>query len=531
VEKGLLRFSAGWKGMLGYADEEIGSVQTIEEWEARIHPDDIERSRECIQAFVDEVTPPPSWEHRVRCKDGRWKWVLANGRVARRAPDGRPVRVAGALTDITRMKEMEEELLEAKELWTQLADSKAVLVYNNVEKNVMRLSRGWREMLGYPDDGSDTFLTYEELFARVHPEDFPGSLADLEASLSGTVPFLRTHFRLRCEDGSWKWVLSTGNVVRRAADGAPLRGAGTISDISHLKELEGKFRDLAETLQLRVEEETNRRIAQERLLAHQAKLAALGEMVSAIAHQWRQPLSTLAVAVQLIQEFYDLGRLDRPRLEEQVAESMRQITHMSNTIDEFRDFYRPDREPKVFDARERLHDSLRLGGTALGTAGIDVVENSEPGGAFPVLGFANDFKQAILNLLGNAADAIAERRSRGTPARGGRDVVEVAVRRTEGTIVVDIADNGCGVPSENRERIFEPLFTTKPEGKGTGLGLYMSRLLVEEGLGGSIVLHDRGNGGTVFRISVPEAPEAEAPDQGSGLNTVILLTSEPTPQA
>ena len=106
MEKGLLRFSAGWKGMLGYADEEVGSVQTIEEWEARIHPDDIERWRECIQAFVDEVTPPPSWEHRVRCKDGRWKWVLANGRVARRAPDGRPVRVAGALTDITRMKEM-----------------------------------------------------------------------------------------------------------------------------------------------------------------------------------------------------------------------------------------------------------------------------------------------------------------------------------------------------------------------------------------------------------------------------------------
>ena len=107
LEKGLLRFSAGWKGMLGYADEEVGSVQTIEEWEARIHPDDIERTRECIQAFVDEVTPPPSWEHRVRCKDGQWKWVLASGMVARRAPDGRPLRVAGVLTDITARRHVE----------------------------------------------------------------------------------------------------------------------------------------------------------------------------------------------------------------------------------------------------------------------------------------------------------------------------------------------------------------------------------------------------------------------------------------
>ncbi len=263
--------------------------------------------------------------------------------------------------------------------------------------------------------------------------------------------------------------------------------------------------EVNETLQLRVEEETNRRMTQERLLAHQGKLAALGEMVSAIAHQWRQPLSTLGVAVQLIQEFYDLGRLDRARLEAQVAESMRQISHMSNTIDEFRDFYRPDREPKVFDAREKLGEAVRLGGASLKAAGIDVVEKQGSAGAFPVLGLANDLKQAVLNLLGNAGDAISERRARGGAAAGGKDVVEVSVERGGGTIVLDVADNGCGIVPADRERIFEPLFTTKPEGKGTGLGLYMSRLLVEEGLKGKIALHDRGDGWTLFRITLPAA--------------------------
>ncbi len=263
--------------------------------------------------------------------------------------------------------------------------------------------------------------------------------------------------------------------------------------------------EVNETLQLRVEEETNRRMTQERLLAHQGKLAALGEMVSAIAHQWRQPLSTLGVAVQLIQEFYDLGRLDRARLEAQVAESMRQISHMSNTIDEFRDFYRPDREPKVFDAREKLGEAVRLGGASLKAAGIDVVEKQGSAGAFPVLGLANDLKQAVLNLLGNAGDAISERRARRGAAAGGKDVVEVSVERGGGTIVLDVADNGCGIVPADRERIFEPLFTTKPEGKGTGLGLYMSRLLVEEGLKGKIALHDRGDGWTLFRITLPAA--------------------------
>ena len=87
--------------------------------------------------------------------------------------------------------------------------------------------------------------------------------------------------------------------------------------------------------------------------------------------------------------------------------------------------------------------------------------------------------------------------------------MRVGARRVEGEVVVDVADNGCGIALADRDRIFEPLFTTKPKGKGTGLGLYMSRLLVEEGMGGKIALHDCGDGWTIFRITLPAASRAE----------------------
>ncbi len=527
LENGVLSFSAGWKRMIGYAEDEIASVQTIEDWEARIHPDDLAYARESIRAIVEERTPASPLEHRLRCKDGSWTWVLASGRVARRTADGRVVRLAGVLTDITRLKQIDYKLSETEALWNALGDTRVVLFYNDIERRVMRFSRGWPGMLGYGGGELPCTLTYEALLEMMTPEDGQRLMDEIREAVEGKAPALPTEYRLRCRDGSWKWVLVTGDFVRRAPSGAVLSTAGTVTDIGFQKEAEASLVRLSETLQQRVEEETGRRLAHERLMAHQARLASLGEMLGAIAHQWRQPLSTLGVAVQLIREFFDRGCLDRPRLEAQVDEAMRQIAYMSSTIDEFRDFYRPDKEKRLFDVRTEVRRSVQLGMSAMRSAGIGLVERIPAEGHFRAFGAPNEFKQVILNLLGNARDAIVERRARPEsrpPSEG--DLVEITLARAGGRIVVDVADNGVGITPADRVRLFEPLFTTKPEGKGTGLGLYMSRLLLEEGLGGSIVLHDRGDGGTVFRISVPEAP-----DQGSGLNTVILLPSEPTPQA
>ena len=509
LENGVLSFSAGWKRMLGYAEDEIAGVQTTEEWEARIHPDDLAYVRESIRAIVEERTPGSSLEHRLRCKDGSWMWVLASGRVARRTADGRVVRLAVVLTDVTRLKQIDYKLSETEALWNALGDTRVVLFYNDIERRFMRFSRGWPEMLGYGRGELPCTLTYEALLEMMTPEDGQRLMDEIREAVEGKAPALPTEYRLRCRDGSWKWVLVTGDFVRRAPSGAVLSTAGTVTDVSFLKEAEASLAGLNETLRLRVEEETNRRMTQERLLAHQSKLAALGEMVSAIAHQWRQPLTTLGVTVQLIRRLFDKGRLDRAILESQVGEAMRQINLMSSTIDEFRDFYRSDREQQLFDAGEGLIEAFHLGGTALKVADIELVVEEGSGADLGILGVVNDFKQAILNLLGNAGDAIADRRSRGGPAPGGKDVVRVGARRAEGMVVVDVADNGCGIALADRDRIFEPLFTTKPKGKGTGLGLYMSRLLVEEGMGGKIALHDCGDGWTIFRITLPAASRAE----------------------
>lgn len=402
------------------------------------------------------------------------------------------------------------ERLDPEELWRVLAHSKAILAHLDLETHRLWFSPGWKELLGYAGDELASFESAAESRARIHPADLSPTRAAFESTLSGLSPLFSVELRLRCRDGSWKWVLVRGNVSHRAADGTPLRVSCALTDINQRKEMEAELVRLNETLRSRVEQETRRRLAHERLMTHQVRLAAMGEILRAIAHQWLQPLSTLSATVQLIREFHRRGALDDARLHDLVTEGLRQINAMSNTVREFRTFYRAERERTVFDVSEKLRETAVIGGGALGAADVELVFRSAGPGPYPVLGFPSDFKQSILNLLGNAGEAIAERRLRagGEPDPRG-DVVEVTVDRLDGQVLVDVADTGCGISPDDRERLFEPLFTTKSDGKGTGLGLYMSRVLVEEGMGGTIGLHDRDDGWTVFRVSLPEAAPAE----------------------
>jgi signal transduction histidine kinase len=190
--------------------------------------------------------------------------------------------------------------------------------------------------------------------------------------------------------------------------------------------------------------------------------------------------------------FYELGDLDKEFLEENARKSMQIIQHMSRTIDDFRNFFKPDKEKVRFSVRDEVTKTLSLAeGSLQGQhISIEVVAEGDP----VVEGYPNEFSQVLLNILINARDAIAER------AIAAPRVV-ITVSGEGGRAVVTIADNAGGIPEEIIDKVFDPYFTTKGPQQGTGVGLFMSKNIIEKNMGGLLTVRNL-EAGAEFRIEV-----------------------------
>jgi len=272
-----------------------------------------------------------------------------------------------------------------------------------------------------------------------------------------------------------------------------------IRDISERKNIEiqlqlkqQELERLNRTLEERVRQEVARNREKDHLMIQQGRLAAMGEMIGNIAHQWRQPLNVVGLLVQSLPEYHHRGELSRECLEETVGQAMEVITHMSQTMDDFRNFFKPDREKKEFHFREVMGKSLSFLRPHLRYHNIEVTIEISDG--LRVRGYPNEYSQVLINILGNAKDVFLE--------RGTRDPV-IAIRAFEkdGRSVVTVTDNGGGVSQDIVSRIFDPYFTTKQTGEGTGLGLYMSKTIIEKNMQGSLTVRNVEQGAE-FRIEV-----------------------------
>ncbi len=253
----------------------------------------------------------------------------------------------------------------------------------------------------------------------------------------------------------------------------------------------------------------------ERIHVHQSRLAAMGEMIGAIAHQWRQPPNAVNAIIQDLKDAYEYGVLDRNYLDRSVKNAMQQIQFMSKTIDDFRNFFRPDKTKKSFDVKQAAGEVLTLVSSQLAAHGItyritchvhnrtfqDFSSPAIPCGAMMMLGYENEMMQVFLNLINNAKDAILECREHGLMGPGVKGLITVEFNSMGERIVISVTDNGGGIPAGNLDRIFEPYFSTKEQGHGTGIGLYMSKMIIENNMGGRLTARNV-DGGAEFRIEV-----------------------------
>lgn len=259
-----------------------------------------------------------------------------------------------------------------------------------------------------------------------------------------------------------------------------------------LNELKDVTNEMIEDLERKIQEEIAQRSNQEKLLIQQSKLATMGEMIGNIAHQWRQPISEISVILMELEAITRYSTLEKEKLLQSIALSNRITEHMSTTISDFQNFFKPTKKKVHFSALKACKKALSIIQASLSNHGIalvfDVQEDSE------IFGYESEFSHALLNIISNAKDVLVSRAIK-------NPTITLSIKVGRKFTIIKIEDNAGGIHIKDINTIFEPYFTTKHAKQGTGIGLYMTKMIVETNMNGYIIVKNTSKG-ALFTIKI-----------------------------
>lgn len=268
-----------------------------------------------------------------------------------------------------------------------------------------------------------------------------------------------------------------------------------------LEDANHEIESINQNLEQRVKEEIAKNEQKQRIISEQSKMALMGEMIENIAHQWKQPLSTIKVHATGIKLSHELNSLDDKMLMQSMDDITLSTDFLTQTINDFKDFFKNNKIKEEFYLKEVIEKTLKLMSSRLRGCSIQVYSNI---GNIHIEGFANEFIQVILNILSNAYDELEN-------INQAKKIILIDVIEDNESILVQIKDNAGGVDLEVLPRIFEPYVSTKKENGGTGIGLYMSKEIIEKHMAGTIdvenVQYDyegENYQGALFSIKLPK---------------------------
>ena len=482
-----------WK-VLGYEPEE--KEHFVSQWQELIFQEDLIKATENLEKHYIDATHPYDQIVRYKHKKGHTVWVRCRGNIIRNEK-GKPIRMIGVHNDITEQKNAQEELLKTNNELKAILDSSingiialdshydekgeiVDFIFTMANKEACRITKlSEKQLIG-------------EKLSKIHDGNFipleslnGNSLFDKykEVVLSGETQMLEFYFE---HNGIKDWFR---NKVVKYNDGFVC----TFEIITQEKQLQ-------ENLIQKVKEEVEKQRNQEKILLQQSKMAAMGEMIGAIAHNWRQPLNTLSLlCISLVNEFEN-SSLNKNFITKWMQRVNKQLTFMSETIDDFRNFYKPKEEFKEINLKNTITKIISLIEYELKLNKIKVKINIPE--SINLISLENQLHQAIINILLNAKDAILEKK-----IRNGEIIING--KKTLSSIILTIEDNGGGMEDSNiLKRVFEPYFTTKLDSNGTGVGLYMTKIIIEQNLNGKITVKNINNG-LRFKINIPNYYSSE----------------------
>ena len=408
---------------------------------------------------------------------------------------GIPAALCCVSTDITDNKRSEKALKESEERFHILVkNSSDIIVAINPDGTQRYVSQAVERITGYrPEE------VIGKSFTEInHPDDREEVIRIWIEGIQNPEKAFKIRYRHIHKTKGWVYLEAVGqNFIND-----PIIQAGVVSvrDITERKQAEEALcekqrllEELNQSLEERIEKAVKELRQKDQVLIQQSRMAAMGEMIGNIAHQWRQPLNSLSLVIANIQDAYQFNELDAEYMDNATADCYRLIQKMSTTISDFFNFFRPNKKISVFSAHKQIQEAISL--VQASFKHHNIVIHFETAHDVKLMGLPNEYSQVLLNLLSNARDAIQTHKN-----GGGR--VDIRIENTGDTGCVMVRDNGGGIPEDILEKIFDPYFTTRPQ--GTGIGLYMSKMIIEGNMNGRITAHNV-DGGAEFAVSVPLA--------------------------
>jgi len=432
-----------------------------------------------------------------------------------RNDQGAAYAVCGISTDITERKVMEEALKTSKERYDLIINGINDGIWDwNLTTNEVYFSPRWKSMLGYADSElKDNFSSWQEL---LHPEDAERSMLTVQAYLAGSRPVYELEHRLRHKDGTYRWILARG-VASRDAEGRPVRMAGSHVDLTERKRVEEQLRRANRALGDREVELTKAiddlKRAHEELKSTQLqliqaeKLESIGKLAAGVAHEVKNPLQTMIMGLTYLE-----GRLRQPDEDVRLAfRDMRDAIERANSI--VRGLLQMSGSPELDmsqqDVNSLIEKALWLVNYSLNSNRIETVQHLETGMPKVWLDHGK-MEQVFINLFTNAIHAMPN---------GGTLFVTTYSKQEDGVhvspttdseltqVIIEIQDTGTGIPTEHLSRLFTPFFTTKKKGLGTGLGLSVTKSIIELH-GGRIELNNAPEGGVQVTVALNATKES-----------------------
>jgi len=454
-------------------------------------------------------------EFRVRMPDGSLKW---RRRVAVLTKNGDTWILKGIVRDIDDEK---QNAILSKEMQSRFYDSA-----NQIEEGLIILSKNYktlfindyaRKLLSKTDTEFDN-IDLDDVFCLYNNKGLSGLLRNTVSKgfkvkiglLSKEAAFAKS------ESG----MIPVEMKISRGQDEKIYISFNDISEIieyeQKLLENTSSLESINKNLYSIVESEIEIRLKHEKMLEYQRKIADMGRLISSIAHRWRQPLNSVSLNIQYMKQLYDADAHDEKEFSSAHDFCLSALDEMSGTIDKFASFFVADQNVTKLNIVEKIDEITEMYISALESANIiftqnvrylnkdhlsmaEVMKDAEISGAFEIPCHENQLFNLIVNLLSNSRDSIVDKAEYYSNFQGS---ISLLISRDTDKIIIEINDNGEGISMESEEHIFEPYYTTKDEGKGIGMGLYLSKLYVENTLKGEISFKNLPNG-CRFTVCLP----------------------------
>ena len=482
IETNEVYYSPRWFTILGYEPNEL--PHSFDVWKRLVNPDDVEGVMHLISEYLEKNDKPFKAEYQMKHKEGHWVNILARAKFATNL-DGslmEPKRLVGTHVDITESEKMKTDLLSAN----KISQNQLNLIKTIIDSVPIRIF--WKDKDGIFLGANQLFLDDAGLSKAV----------DIIGKSDFDMAWKKDAERFRKDDAS---VMKSGVAILNYEEEQP-REDGTVINLmtskvplvdinNNIIGILGIYDDITQSKKMQVQ------------LMKQSRLAQMGEMISMIAHQWRQPLSAISstsidIKMKSELEHFDLSQKEGVlKYEAYVNGGLTKIAgfvqNLTVTVDDFRNFFKPNKEKVSMKLEGVVSKALAIIKTSLINSNIEIIEEYRCKEKIEL--HDSEMMQVILNILKNSQDHLIE-----------KQIKKAYIKITTGDRTISICDNGGGIPEDIIGKIFDPYFSTKHEKNGAGLGLYMSKTIIEEHHNGKLTVKNTDDG-VCFKIELEIASE------------------------